>query len=78
MAQEKFKPEPSKFKARLQHFGIPSSHLSAHLGYSYPHFLNILNGISRMSRKTEEKLEKFFHTLEMGNDYPAGEMRHYE
>ena len=60
MLQEKFKPQPHPFKAKFQGYGIPISHTALFFGYSYTHFLNILNGVSPMPSSLENKLELFF------------------
>jgi hypothetical protein len=65
MKSGKFKPKPSEFKTKLQNYGIPASHVAALLGYSYPHFLNILNGISPISPILAKKLETFFLEVEL-------------
>ena len=64
MTQNDFRPKPTKFKAILKKYGIPVSNIAPYLGFSYPHTLNLLNGISRITPEVREKLDAIVIQLE--------------
>jgi len=62
-----FQPKPTKYKTILKKYGIPVSNIAPYLGFSYPHTLNLLNGISRISPAVEKKLDAIVSRLEAGS-----------
>ena len=62
--QNLIKPTPSRFKAELNSRGIPASNVAPYLGFSYPHTVNLLNGVSRISPEVEEKLQALLDQLD--------------
>jgi hypothetical protein len=58
------KPKPSNFKLQLKKYGIPACSVSAYLQLSYPHTVNLLNGVSRITPPVERKLKQLVAMLE--------------
>ncbi len=59
-----FKAKPNPLKAELKKHGVAPVTLANYLGLSYPHIINILNGIFPLHSKYEEKINNLLFSLE--------------
>jgi plasmid maintenance system antidote protein VapI len=57
-------PSPTKYRLILRENDVAVSHLAAYLGLSYPHILNVLNGISRLTPSVKKRLDSFVEELQ--------------
>lgn len=62
-----FKPIPSPFKEKFQRLGIRAGAVAVYIGRSYPHTLNMLNGVAPVPKSIEAKMEKLIGEIKAQN-----------
>ena len=60
---EELKAKPSRFKIELKKYGVPVSYGAPHLGVSYSHLVNMLNGVFKIPQAVEMKLQQLVDQL---------------
>ena len=62
-----YRPVPSPFKQRFQELGVRAGAVAAYIQRSYPHTLNMLNGVSRIPDSVKENMQKLIEEIKAQN-----------
>jgi hypothetical protein len=62
-----YRPIPSPFKQKFQELGIRAGAVAVYIQRSYPHTLNMLNGVAPVPSKIEAKMQELVEEIKSQN-----------
>ena len=59
-----YRPIPSPFKEKFRELGIRAGAVAVFIQRSYPHTLNMLNGVAPVPEKIEKRMQQLVEEIE--------------